>query len=133
MVAAQSGFLDGPRVMANMALDGWLPHRFSALSERLTMHYGVILMGASAIVSLFYTQGDITKLVTLYSINVFVTFSLSQFGMVRFWWQKPRDQTCQRGTMALHIAALTCRVLSLIMVLLEKFGEGGWITLLLTS
>ena len=42
IVAAQTGFLDGPRVMANMAVDGWLPHRFSALSERLTMHLSLI-------------------------------------------------------------------------------------------
>ena len=43
-VAAQAGFVDGPRVMANMATDSWLPHRFAALSERLTMRNGVLLM-----------------------------------------------------------------------------------------
>ncbi len=44
-IAAQAGFVDGPRVMANMAVDSWLPHRFSALSERLSMRNGVVLMG----------------------------------------------------------------------------------------
>ena len=44
-VAAQAGFIDGPRVMANMAVDSYLPHRFAALSEQLTMHNGVLLMG----------------------------------------------------------------------------------------
>src|SRR5262245_25128758 len=51
-VAAQAGFLDGPRVMANMATDSWLPHRFSALSDRLTMRNGVVLMGSSAAAAL---------------------------------------------------------------------------------
>ncbi|MDQ5871826.1 MAG: APC family permease, partial [Acidobacteriota bacterium] len=54
-VAAQAGFIDGPRVMANMAVDSFLPHRFAALSERLTMQNGVLLMGAAALVMLFYT------------------------------------------------------------------------------
>jgi hypothetical protein len=133
IVAAQTGFLDGPRVMANMALDGWLPHRFSALSERLTMHYGVILMGASAILSLFYTRGDVTTLVTMYSINVFVTFSLSQLGMVRFWWQRRGAGSGSRRDMLMHLVALALCVLILIMVVAEKFTEGGWITLVVTT
>src|SRR5262249_54523825 len=54
-IAAQTGFIDGPRVMANMALDSWLPHRFSSLSERLTTHYGVIIIGFTATAALIYT------------------------------------------------------------------------------
>src|SRR5436190_1100650 len=84
-IAAQTGFLDGPRVMANMATDSWLPHRFSALSERLTMHYGILIIGAAAMATLFMTHGDTGRLVTMYSINVFLTFSLSNLGMCRFW------------------------------------------------
>ena len=48
LVAAQTGFIDGPRVMANMALDSWIPHRFSSLSERMTLQDGVLMMGAAA-------------------------------------------------------------------------------------
>jgi hypothetical protein len=48
LVAAQTGFIDGPRVMANMAVDSWLPRRFAALSDRLTMQNGVLLIGAAA-------------------------------------------------------------------------------------
>ena len=58
-VAAQAGFVDGPRVMANMAIDSWLPHRFAALSERLTMRNGVLLMGGASIAALVYTHGDV--------------------------------------------------------------------------
>src|SRR5205814_1203130 len=75
IVAGQAGFIDGPRVMANMAVDSYLPHRFSQLSDRLTMSYGVLLIGGASLLALVYTGGDVTHLVVLYSINVFLTFS----------------------------------------------------------
>ncbi|HTQ30362.1 MAG TPA: APC family permease [Opitutaceae bacterium] len=134
LVAAQAGFIDGPRVMANMSLDGWLPNRFSSLSERLTTHYGVLLIGGAAIAGLVYTGGDVTTLVTMYSINVFVTFSLSQLGMCRFWLQRRREAgAAWRRPLALHGVALTLCTLILVMVVVEKIGEGGWVTLLVTS
>src|SRR6185437_8299547 len=84
-VAAQAGFVDGPRVMANMAVDSWLPHRFAALSDRLSMRNGVMIMAFAALAALTYTRGDVSKLVVMYSINVFLTFSLSNLAMIRFW------------------------------------------------
>ncbi len=89
-VAAQAGFIDGPRIMANMAIDSWLPHRFASLSERLTMHNGVLLMGGASILLLFYTQGSISSLVIMYPINVFLTFSISQIGMSTYFHQEPQ-------------------------------------------
>ena len=83
VVAAQAGFLDGPRVLANMAVDHWVPRRFSALSDRLTTQNGIVLMGAASLAALFYTHGDVGKIVVMYSINVFLTFSLSLFAMAR--------------------------------------------------
>ena len=57
MVAAQAGFIDGPRVMANMAIDSWFPRRFAALSDRLSMQNGVIVMGvASPDTALLHTR-----------------------------------------------------------------------------
>ena len=79
VVAAQAGFIDGPRVLANMAMDSWVPHRFAALSERLTTQNGIVLMGAAALAALLYTGGHVSHLVVMYSINVFLTFSLSMF------------------------------------------------------
>jgi len=55
VVAAQAGFIDGPRVLANMAVDSWVPHRFAALSERLTTQNGILLMGAAGVAALLYT------------------------------------------------------------------------------
>ena len=83
VVAAQAGFIDGPRVLANMAVDSWVPRRFAALSDRLTTHNGIVLMGATSLAALLYTHGDVGTLVVMYSINVFLTFSLSMFGMLR--------------------------------------------------
>ncbi|MFT3769753.1 MAG: APC family permease [Minicystis sp.] len=132
-VAAQAGFLDGPRVMANMATDSWLPHALSALSERLTMRNGVLLMGGAAAAALIYTRGDVSKLVVMYSINVFVTFSLSNIAMTRFWIAKRReDPTWARHLPAHVLAALLCLTI-LGITIFEKFREGGWLTLVITA
>jgi hypothetical protein len=133
MVAAQTGFIDGPRVMSNMAIDRWLPRRFAALSERLTMQDGVLLMGLAAFVLLLYTHGSITALVVMYSINVFVTFSLSQFGMARFFTKnKDRDKDWKKH-IVVHIIGLVVCVTILMVTVYEKFEEGGWVTILITS
>jgi amino acid transporter len=131
-VAAQAGFIDGPRVMANMAVDSWLPHRFGQLSDRLTMQDGVLLMGVASIATLFYTRGNITHLVTMYSINVFVTFSLSQAAMLRYWLGRRGEQGVRRG-LAIHGAALLLCLSILTGTVYEKFGHGGWITLAVTG
>jgi amino acid transporter len=132
IVAAQTGFIDGPRVMANMALDSWLPHRFSSLSERLTMHYGVLLMGAASIVTLLYTRGDITTLVTMYSINVFVTFSLSHLGMVKLAWATRRGTPNWWQSLPIYALGLVMCAGILGVVVVEKFEEGAWVTLAVT-
>ncbi len=131
-VAAQAGFIDGPRVMSNMAVDSWLPHRFAQISDRLTMQNGVVLMGAASFGTLLYTRGDITALVTMYSINVFVTFSLSQAAMLRYWWGHRSDPGFKRGT-AIHAVALAMCLAILTGSVYEKFGEGGWVTLVVTG
>lgn len=132
LVAAQAGFMDGPRVMATMAVDSWLPHRFAALSVRLTMRNGIILMGAAAIAVLFYTGGSVSVLVVMYSINVFITFSLSQLGMTRFFIKRRRQDPLWLRHMAVHLVGLLLCVSILAVTTFEKFTEGGWITLLIT-
>jgi hypothetical protein len=132
-VAAQAGFIGGPRVLANMAADSWLPHRLSALSDRLTTQNGVLLMGGAALLALFYTGGHVSTLVVMYSINVFVTFLLSEAGMVRFFTKHRADHPNWRGQVVLFsVGFLMCAVI-LVVVVLEKFIEGGWVTLLVTA
>jgi len=132
-VAAQAGFLDGPRVMANMATDSWLPHRFAALSERLTMRNGVLLMGGAAVAALIYTRGDVSKLVVLYSINVFLTFSLSNIAMTLLWWKRRKEEPTWARHLPAHVIAAALCLLILGVTVYEKFGEGGWLTVVITS
>lgn len=133
LVAAQTGFVDGPRVMANMAVDYWFPHRFASLSSRLTMQNGVLLMGGSAIVLLLYSRGRISTLVVMYSINVFLTFSLSELGMSRFFIRNRRKEPHWKKHLPVHLTGLTLCLTILIITTLEKFTHGGWLTLVITS
>jgi len=133
MIAAQAGFVDGPRVMANMAVDSWLPRRFSALSERLSMQNGILLMGAASLAVLVYTSGSVSALVVMYSINVFLTFSLSQFGMAKFFFQNRAADKAWARHIIIHLIGLILCGTILTVTVYEKFGEGGWITLVITS
>jgi amino acid transporter len=133
IVAAQAGFIGGPRVMANMAVDSLLPHRFAALSDRFTTSNGIILMSAASIAALVATGGDTRTLVLMYSINVFITFSLAQFGMVRYWWGNRGKEPVWRKRLALFVAGFAFCAMILAITIYEKFGEGGWITLAVTG
>jgi amino acid transporter len=133
LAAAQTGFIDGPRVMSNMALDSWFPHRFSTLSERLTMQNGVLVMGGAALLLLLYTEGSISHLIVMYSINVFATFSLSELGMSRFFIKNRKREKEWKKHLPVHLTGLTLCLTILIITLIEKFSVGGWITLLITS
>jgi amino acid transporter len=130
-VAAQAGFIDGPRVMSSMAMDSWLPHRFAQLSSRLTISNGVLLMGGAALATLLYTRGNLVALVTMYSINVFVTFSLSQLGMFRMWLRQ-RGEGRRRG-LGVHGSALALCAGILTGIIYEKFALGGWVTVAVTG
>src|SRR5262245_7126137 len=132
-VAAQAGFLDGPRVMANMAVDSWLPHRFSALSERLTMRNGILLMGGTALAALIYTHGQVSKLVVMYAINVFVTFSLSNISLPFSCFRRRRRDPCRARHLPAHITSAALCLVILVVTVIQKFLEGGWLTLVITA
>ncbi len=132
-VAAQTGFLDGPRVMSNMAADKWLPTKFQILSDRLVTQNGVLLMGAAAIILLIVTRGKVSYLVVLYSINVFITFVLSQLGMVIHWWRERKTEKKWKRKLGVNGIAFILTLSILVSVVWLKFGEGGWITILITG
>jgi amino acid transporter len=135
VVGAQAGFTDGPRVLGNMAVDSWVPHRFAGLSERLTTQNGIVLMGAASLAALLYTRGDIGTLVLMYSINVFITFSLSMFAMMRFWLRS-RHQAVPlpwlRRALVFALGFVLC-VTILGIAIFERFTKGGWVTLVVTG
>ncbi len=133
-VAAQTGFLGGPPVLANMAVDSWAPRMFAQLSERLVAKDGVLLMGAAAIAVLFYTRGNISTLVVMYSINVFLTFSLTELGMTRHWNAARRGKDPRwKVQLPIHVTGLVMCVCILGVTLYEKFSEGGWVTAAITG
>ena len=133
VVAAQAGFIDGPRVLANMALDSWVPHRFAALSERLTTQNGILLMGLAALAALLYTAGDVGRLVVMYSINVFLTFTLSMLAMLRFWHRHRHSRSEWRSRLILFAVAAALCVTILLTTVYEKFAQGGWVTVVITA
>lgn len=133
IVAAQAGFLDGPRVLGNMARNSWVPHRFAALSERLTTQNGIVLMGGASLIALFLTGGDVRKLVIVYSINVFLTFSLSMFGMAKSSIENRKIKDKWKGRAALFTVGFVFCGTILVITTLEKFSSGGWVTLLVTA
>lgn len=132
-VAANTGFLGGPAVLANMAIDGWIPKRFRNLSNRLVTQNGIVLYGISAIFILFWTRGEVSMLVVLYSMNVFLTFSLSLLGLCIYWWNRKSATLGWLWHIVLSTIGLVVCSSILMITLLEKFTAGGWLTVLITS
>ena len=133
LVAANTGFLGGPAVMANMAADSWVPRQFTQLSSRLVTQNGILVMGVAALLILIWSKGDVSLLVVLYSINVFLTFSLSLLGLSVHWWRQRRGIRTWKRKLALSLIGLSVTGGILMVTLVEKFGEGGWVTVLITS
>ena len=132
-IAAQAGFIGGPRVLANLALDRWFPSRFAMLSDRLVTHNGVLLMSVMALATILFTHGSVQMLVVLYSINVFITFTLSMLGMVKHWLAVRHKEKHWRRKLAVVFVGLLVSTFILFFVVIFKFWDGGWATLLVTG
>ena len=132
-VAAQSGFVAGPRVLANMAVDNWVPRQFSHLSDRLVIKNGIYIMGLSSIAILLIAKGKVSFLIVLYSINVFITFSLAQLGMCNHWWRVRKQDKRWSKKIGINFVGLIVTASILIVTLSIKFFEGGWLTVLITG
>ncbi len=132
-VAANTGFLGGPSVLANMAVDSWMPHKFRYLSTRLVTQNGVLLMGAAALGILALSRGKVDFLVVLYSINVFLTFSLSLTGLCIYWVKHRREDRRWKRRLMLSATGLVVTLGILVVTTIAKFDEGGWITVVITG
>ncbi len=132
-VAANTGFLAGPSVLANMAIDNWMPNRFRHLSTRLVIQNGLFLFGIFALGILLWCHGKVSLLVVLYSINVFITFSLSLFGMCVYWLRN-RKKASPYWIWRLIFSFLAFLLTSsmLCITLISKFESGGWLTVVIT-
>jgi amino acid transporter len=132
-VSANTGFLGGPSVLANMAIDNWVPRRFRNLSSRLVTQNGVLLFGVAALFILIATKGHVGYILVLYSVNVFIAFSVSLIGLSRHWWQQRIEKKSNWYRLFLSsIAAVIC--LSILFILITtRFSEGGLVALLITG
>ncbi len=132
-VAANTGFLGGPATLANMAVDHWVPHRFAQLSDRLVTKNGILLMGIAAFAVLLWSGGSVILLVVLYSISVFITFSLTLLGLCVYWWRNRATEPGWLWRLALTAWGLTITAGILGVVLTTKFFTGGNIALMVIA
>lgn len=131
-VAANTGFLGGPAVLANMASDSWVPHKFRYLSSRLVSENGIVVMGLAALGILWASGGSVTLLVVLYSISVFLTFTVTLWGLALYWWRH-REQKRWVRRLALSLTGfLVCAVI-LVLLTYNRFLEGAWAALVIIA
>jgi amino acid transporter len=132
-IAAQTGFIDGPNVMANLAMDSWLPQRFANLSHQLVRMNGVLFIGLVSLALLLFSKGNVDFLIILFAINVFITFNLSQLSMC-VHWLKVRKQV-KNWYLKFFINGLGFCLTTIVLTatLATKFLHGGFITLLITG
>ena len=133
LAAAQAGFLSGPRVMSNLAVDGWLPRSFQTLSERLVTGNALLFLGLAAAAALLYTRGDVSQLAVLYTINVFLTFTLTMVSMLRYWWQQPKRTPARWRRIILYVVASCVCGGILVVTVVSEFDGLGQIALAVTG
>jgi len=132
-VAANTGFLGGPAVLSNMAVDSWVPHKFRYLSTRLVTQNGILMMGIAALAILFWTRGSVTLLVVLYSVSVFLTFAISLFGLCLYWWRHRGELDHWKRRFVLSLTGFIICASILAVLLVEKFAAGGWAAALIIA
>ena len=132
-VAANTGFLGGPAVLSNMALDSWVPHQFRYLSQRLVTQNGILVLGVAALAILLWTGGRVTVLVVLYSISVFLTFAISLYGLMAYWWKQRKTLDHWRRRLALSATGFIVCASIFSVLLVEKFTKGAWLALLIIA
>jgi hypothetical protein len=103
------------------------------LSTRLVTQNGIVIMGLAALVILLWSAGKVDLLVVLYSINVFLTFSLSLLGLCIYWWRARGKDGRWAHRLAFSALGLAVTSSILMVTVVEKFGEGGWVTVVITS
>ncbi len=128
-LAANTSFNAFPRLGALLAIDGYLPRQFAIRGDRLAYSYGIVILAAVAAAILVLFGGDTHALIPLYSVGVFVCFTLSQVGMVRHWHRHREPGWWFRATINGIGAAMTGVVL--VVVATVKFADGAYLIVIL--
>lgn len=147
IMAANTAFADFPRLGALHAGDGFLPRQLTFKGSRLVYSGGIVALASIASLLVIGFQASVTKLLPLYAIGVFLSFTLSQTGMARRWWKsghlKPGEEIVEQGSVVIHdkgwifkmivngIGAI-CTLIVMIIFAVTKFKDGAWVVILLT-
>ena len=127
-VAANTSFMDFPRVAAILAKDGFMPRQLTGLGDRLVFSNGILSLSLFAGLLIIFFNGDTHALIPLFAIGAFLAFTLSQSGMVVHWWRQ-RGNAWIFKILANGIGALAT-LTTLVVVILSKFLDGAWVTVL---
>jgi hypothetical protein len=128
-LAANTSFNAFPRLAAILAEDGYMPRQFAFRGDRLAYSWGIVLLAAIAFGLLWAFDGDTHALIPLYSVGVFLCFTLSQSGMVRHWLTVREPGWRWRLAINASGAVLTAVVLTI--VVFEKFADGAYLVVIL--
>ena len=126
-LAANTAYADFPRLGSILARDKFLPHQFLFRGDRLAFSNGIVVLGAASAVLLVVFGADVNRLIPLYAFGVFLSFTLSQGGMVTHWLRL-RGPGWQRSVVINGIGAVTTGLVALI-VGATKFTEGAWLAM----
>jgi len=130
-LAANTSYADFPRLSSLLARDGFLPHQFAFRGDRLAFSMGIMFLAVLASLLLVVFKGDPTQLINLYAVGVFMSFTLSQGGMVRHWWRLRREHKgWQRSLVINGLGAMTTLLVTLV-IASTKFLAGAWIVVVL--
>lgn len=131
VLAANSAFAGFPHLSSILARDGYMPHQMASFGDRLVFSNGIFILGFFACLLLVIFHGDTHALIPLYAIGVFVSFTLSQAGMVKRWLVK-RGLHWRKKLVVNGIGAITTGVATAI-IATTKFVQGAWIVFLLVA
>jgi amino acid transporter len=129
ILAANTSFADFPRLASILARDRFLPHQLANLGDRLVFANGIVLLAIFSGVLMYVFGASTHHLIPLYAVGVFLSFTLSQAGMVKKWWTS-RGPGWRRSMVINAIGAIATAIV-LVVVAAVKFADGAWIVLLL--
>ena len=126
-VAANTSFIDFPRVAALLAGDGFLPRQLTGLGDRLVFANGIILLALVGGGLIVVFNGDTHALIPLFAIGAFLAFTLSQTGMVVHWWRERGRRW--RTKMLINGVGAIVTAITVAIIAISKFADGAWITI----
>jgi hypothetical protein len=136
VLAANTAFNGFPVLASILAKDGFLPRQLSSRGDRLAYSNGILILAFMAVALVVAFDAEVTRLIQLYIVGVFVSFNLSQLGMIRHWTRLLKDETdpSVRRRMfrsrAINTFGLAMTAVVFVIVLLTKFLAGAWIAIL---